>query len=59
MTRQRMRDILVEELQAAEGLPVGASAHILRLKYGLHGPAFEAVFRAMERVANGEAPSNH
>jgi hypothetical protein len=46
-----MREILIEELAAAEGLPANAGKHIERIKNGIHGPGFEAVYRTLERVA--------
>jgi len=48
MTRERLRQILVEEFDKAEGLPPNAAEHIESIRKGNHGPAVAAVLRAME-----------
>lgn len=50
MTRERLREILVDELEKETGLPPGADDHIDALRRGEHhaSPGLRSVLRAME-----------
>jgi hypothetical protein len=45
MTRERMIEILAEELERAESLPPNAASHIVN-----HGPRLQAALNAMWRA---------
>lgn len=47
-TRARLKTILIEELERADGLPPNAAEHIARLKLGHDTPGIAAALRAME-----------
>jgi len=54
MTRQRAIELLVSELQAAEGLPPNAAQHLADLRNDVNvGPGFEAAIRAVIRASEG------
>lgn len=50
MQRERLAEILAQELERSEGLPPSAAKHIDDLRHGRHGAALAAAIRAMERA---------
>jgi hypothetical protein len=50
MNEDRLREILAEEFEKAEGLPPQAAAHIAKIRSGPLTPGLQAVVDAMQRA---------
>lgn len=50
MDEKRLRHILAEELEKAEGLPPQSAAHIEQVRKGLLSPGLQAALNAMKRA---------